>query len=76
MFESYLSIKDGGDEPLVDCPSCDRHTYVMTEEQCGACFEAAQHICELCGNAIPGSELDSSGICGYCRHRIEKVRDE
>jgi hypothetical protein len=74
--ESYLAMTDGADEPLTDCPFCMRHAYIMTEERCGACLERARHQCEVCAGIIPASELDESGICGYCRHKIEKARDE
>ena len=74
--DSYIAMTDGGDDPLVSCPFCTLETYIFAEEKCGACLEKARHTCELCENAIPPSELDDSGICGYCRHRMEKIRDE
>ncbi len=74
--DSYLAMTDGGEAPLEECPHCSLHTYVMEEQTCGACLEKATHVCKLCENLIPGCELDSSGICGYCRHMMEKSRDE
>lgn len=73
--DTYLAMKDGGDEPYTQCPECGEETYVMTEQRCALCRESVQHECERCGCEIPASELASSPLCGYCQHMYEKMLD-
>ena len=61
---SYEAYKDGGDEPIIDCPSCDAEAYIMAECRCAACGFEAQHECELCGSEVPANEMIFSPMCG------------
>lgn len=70
--ELYLVADDGGDDPLADCPSCYKSTYVMGERRCAYCGHEAKHNCWRCGGSIPASEMSSSPLCGYCEHVMSK----
>jgi hypothetical protein len=69
--ESYLAIKDGGDDPVADCPFCGG-AYLFEEQICAECGESAVHECELCGSDIPPEELSEDDLCGYCSHVMSK----
>lgn len=69
--ESYLAIKDGGDDPVADCPFCGG-AYLFEEQICAECGESSVHECELCGNGISPEELSEDSLCGYCSHIISK----
>ena len=69
--ESYLAIKDGGDDPVADCPFCGG-AYLFEEQICAECGESAVHACELCGRDIPPEELSEDNLCGYCSHVMSK----
>ena len=68
----YIFADDGAEEPLADCPSCYKSTYVMDERRCAYCGHVAAHDCWRCGGSIPASEMSSSPLCGYCEHMMSK----
>jgi hypothetical protein len=70
--ESWVAAKDGADDPIGECPSCDGQTYVMSEGACALCGESATQKCESCGTAIPANEMGSSPLCGWCDHMMSK----
>ena len=70
-WESYIAVKDGGEEPYTTCPSCGEDTYILEEQRCALCGEEAEHECARCGCSIPSSELGGS-MCGYCEHMMSK----
>lgn len=70
--ENHFSIKDGGEPITIECPECSTETYLLDEDHCLICGESATRVCEVCGNTIPFSEIDGSGVCGYCRHQMSK----
>jgi ribosomal protein L37E len=70
--ENYLAYKDGGEIPYTDCPECGAKAYVMDEQRCALCGEAAEHTCARCGGEIPAEELLSSPFCGWCAHMMAK----
>lgn len=71
-FERYLSMKDGGDLPLIQCPECLRDSYIIEEEYCPICETKAEHECQRCGMPIPPEEIDGSGFCSFCSHMMSK----
>jgi hypothetical protein len=71
-YDLYYSRKDGGETPYVMCPECAADTYVMNEQRCALCGHEAEHTCIRCGHEIPGEELLSSPLCGYCDHVTHK----
>ncbi|MEN3795076.1 hypothetical protein ABDZ38_00975 [Aeromonas caviae] len=74
--EAFLSVKDGGDPPVITCPSCCNETYVYQEGICAACGYTANHQCARCGSNIPPEEISDEDFCGYCSYMIAKVMDE
>ena len=71
-FNLYLSIKEGGDTPLIQCPECLRDSYIIEEEYCPICETKAEHECQRCGITIPPEEIDGSGFCSYCSYMMSK----
>ncbi|HEY5086829.1 MAG TPA: hypothetical protein VII66_05640 [Gemmatimonadaceae bacterium] len=71
-WEAYEALKDGGDSPLAECPTCGLETYVMEEVRCARCGESAEHTCSVCGSSILPEEMGSSPLCGWCRHMGSK----
>ena len=71
-FELYLSMKEGGDAPLIQCPECLRDSYIIEEEYCPICEAKVEHECQRCGIPIPPEEIDGSGYCSYCSYISSK----
>jgi DNA-directed RNA polymerase subunit RPC12/RpoP len=75
--DAYIAVKDGGDPPYGTCPTCQRETYVLSEDICLACESSRNYVkCSLCGTSLSLDEQELDGFCGYCSHRMEKLRDE
>lgn len=72
----YLSHKDGGETPVIDCPSCFEGSYLFNERVCVACGDSATHECSRCGASIPPEEISDDDVCGYCAHMWAKVMAE
>jgi DNA-directed RNA polymerase subunit M/transcription elongation factor TFIIS len=74
-YESFSSVKDGGEDPLALCPECGTKTYVIWEEenQCVNCFMQLED-CVRCGETLTPNNVsdDSSELCGYCSHLMSK----
>ncbi|WP_342710589.1 hypothetical protein AAFG13_41495 [Bradyrhizobium sp. B124] len=74
-YESYSSVKDGGEDPLGLCPECTAKTYVIWEEenQCTNCFLSLED-CDRCGEPLTPNNVsdDSSSLCGYCSNLMSK----
>lgn len=70
--QNYMSIKDGGDPMVIDCPECGEFAFVVNEMKCAVCGVDQQSECDFCSVAIPISEIDGSGVCGWCNHRMSK----
>jgi predicted RNA-binding Zn-ribbon protein involved in translation (DUF1610 family) len=68
-YESYSSVKDGGEDPLGLCPECATKTYVIwnEENQCTNCFISLES-CDRCHVSLTPINVsdDSSSLCGYC----------
>ncbi len=71
-INKYISIKDGGDFPLEECPACDRETLVLMADLylCFACVEKWQRYeldhCNYCNRAYLPKE-SNIGMCNDCR---------
>lgn len=74
-FESHMSAKDGGEDPLGLCPECVTRTYVMwnEENQCTNCFLSLES-CDRCHESLTPSNVsdESSSLCGYCSNLLSK----
>lgn len=70
-FDAYTAMKDGGDNPIADCPYCDG-AYIYHEQICAECGESATHECALCSNEILPEELSDDNLCGYCSYKMQK----
>ena len=68
----YLSLKEGGDTPIIECPlGCDG-LYLYEDGVCSSCGDGVEHKCQICGNPIPAEELFMVPYCGYCKHVMSK----
>lgn len=74
-LEWWDCIKDGGEEPVVDCPACGGQ-YDYIEKFCYNCDTEIEDICQNCGNSISPNELACTPFCGYCSYFLEKMRDD
>lgn len=64
--ECFIAAKDGGDDPLADCHSCGRSTFLIEEGICLACSgELWYHECAVCGNGLSSDEQEFNGLCSY-----------
>jgi uncharacterized protein YbaR (Trm112 family) len=71
--ESYIAMKDGGEEPLGLCPGCHRETYMLDEGICAVCDYEKEYLeCRICGTYLSLDEQFLDGLCGYCQHLIDK----
>lgn len=73
--DSYISVKDGGDPYVDDCPECGLGTYVMDGEYfgcvwCGLVLED----CARCNAGItPNNAYHGNyALCDYCGHLMDK----
>jgi hypothetical protein len=70
-YSHYLSVKEGGDFPLYDCPECGMNTFVETPENyiCFNCCEITSHNridnCSQCGQKFY-SDDEGIGVCTDC----------
>ncbi len=71
-YDAYLSMTDGGETPIVDCPSCIDGCYIFENAVCASCGYSAEHECQRCGCSIPPEEIGKEIFCGYCLHMINK----
>lgn len=69
--EVYLSLTDGGDSPLADCPECGG-IYLYAQGVCASCGHSAENVCQRCGSTITPEELFAEPYCGYCEHVMAK----
>ena len=71
-YERYRSFTDGNELPYVSCPECSEETYVISEKRCAYCGYEATHTCDRCGSDIIPEELESSPLCAWCAHVMNK----
>lgn len=70
----FRDIRDGGEDPVGQCPECGNMGYDTVGEQCAFCGERGPHVCARCGETILPSELDwdHADYCGYCAYMMSK----
>lgn len=77
LFEadSYLAIKDDGEEPLAACPDCGLETYVLDDEEnnCAWC-EFVLGECGRCSTELTPqiASVNNYSFCDYCDHMMSK----
>lgn len=75
--EEYISIKDGGESIIWNCPECDNETFISSEGICFACGkEFGDNFCVRCGAKLNPDELIYDRLCSYCNRQREKIMDE
>ena len=80
--ESYLRAKDEGiDGPIFTCPACGLETFVEHDDACAVCGAEPEGSaeCARCSNQIDLDQRlygDTSSLCSYCSHMMEKVMRE
>lgn len=73
--ESYFAFKDGGDQPVQDCPECSLSTYLLTDEHVGCVW--CSFVLDTCGRCSTGLtpenvSPDNHDFCGYCDYLMSK----
>jgi len=77
--DCHIAGQEGQDSPLETCPSCDRETYIVEEGKCALCGEElGESECGICGEGLSYDEraYGEGGICGYCQHKMDKVKND
>lgn len=68
--DAYLAMTQGGEPPWVECPKCERETFVLAIEEptCFLCGYDPKEECRVCGQLLtPGVEADIGGdLCQNC----------
>ena len=64
----YIAMTDGGEDPVVECASCEADTYVLEAESCAACgYEMARYRCGECSAEVDEEDfLRHDGRCVPC----------
>ena len=73
--ESYLAAKDGGDQPIGECPECWAEAYVFEEGRCAACdfVMPEDAVCAVCHEGLSTEEYRENGhLCSYHAHLMAK----
>lgn len=51
-------------DPLLECPFCERLTFIPSDNSCAACLEVPrQNTCRTCGDDL---DPQGDGTCSYC----------
>jgi len=77
QYEHHVAVKDGGEEPLHNCPECGAEAYIDYDEEnaCAYCgFSLEGQTCGRCGEAITPYTVsaDNNGFCSYCDYQMSK----
>jgi hypothetical protein len=76
----YVTIKDGGDPIIHDCPECCQPNYVMNGETniCYFCEKSVDGECARCGIdlSVMNFSYDHDSLCDYCAHMSDKIMRE
>ena len=72
----YYDYRNGEEPSLIECPSCQKESYLIFENKCLICGEVLETECDICGMDIPVSEMNDSGSCGYCLYKHDKYFNE
>jgi len=71
--DAFISIKDGGEPPLSNCPDCGRETFLISEGFCIACDATLTYTeCSICMEPLGSDEQDFEGLCSYHRWVAER----
>lgn len=74
---NYLSVKDGGDELIEDCPMCGEGTFLVAEKECAVCFSPLEYqSCNMCEVGLSVDEQHFEGLCSYCNYKYDKMMAE
>jgi hypothetical protein len=73
----FATIKDGGDNPICECPECESETMIILDDGSSLCFSCFERInsenlscCNDCGNIIvvnKKNDYDDIYLCPTCR---------
>lgn len=70
---AYTAAKEGCENPIATCPTCNAEAFVVGDDICYVCGEGRPYKrCPRCGNGILVDEQDFNGLCGYCHHVMSK----
>lgn len=76
-WSNYVSVKDGGDALIEDCPVCGEGTFLVSQGECAVCFSELEYLfCDACETALCVDEQHFEGLCSYCDYKLGKVIDE
>lgn len=68
--DAYLAMTQGGEPAWIECPKCERETFVLAMEEptCFLCGYGPKEECRACGQQLtPGVEADIGGdLCQSC----------
>ena len=75
--DAHFAIRDGGEDPVQNCPECHAHAYVLDDEECAVCgFNLPDDAdCAVCGQHLSLEEFEpgsNSRLCGYHRYVASK----
>lgn len=74
---NYVSVKDGGDSLIEDCPMCGEGTFLIAHGECAVCFSALEfQSCNMCETALSVDEQHFEGLCSYCSYKRDKLMAE
>ena len=74
--DDYISVKDGGEPVVNDCPQCGLGTYVA-DYDINVCFSCGYDIvgeCARCSTDLTAQNMsvNNSALCDYCDHIMSK----
>jgi len=73
--DAYIAAKDGCDDVITDCPSCNEPTYVSGNVTgCYWCGYKLPDKCVRCHTPLSPSNVawDTTKLCSYCEHLMHK----
>jgi hypothetical protein len=72
-WENYLTAKEGGDYPLVECFECGSEAFVVEDGMCMMCEATILYgECAVCHKTLTVEEQIFDGLCGYHHHLMTK----
>jgi hypothetical protein len=71
---NYVSVKDGGDSLIEDCPSCGEGTFLVGQGECAACLSELEYqACRQCHTGLTVDDQHFDGLCSYCSYIYGKM---
>ncbi len=78
--DDYISVKDGAEQIIHDCPECCEPTYVSGGDVnfCYFCDFSVEGECArcMCGLTVENQSVNNPNLCDYCDHMAEKIMRE